>query len=317
MASILVTGATGRLGTALLPALLARGDKIRAVVRLGSTGSLPQGVEKVECDLSSSALPGQAFEGIQSIIHLAGLIGSHPYNELIASNANSTKNLISHCPSSVQKVVLASSISVYGQYAGQMVDEDFPLKTESPYGKSKLMAEEFARGYGDLLHLVFLRFGMIYGPGFQEGYFEVLRYISEGKMQIIGSGENRIPLVHASDAVAAILLAIDKPQARNREYNIVGAEQMTQKGLLTLAAAELGASPPRQHISPTVLSLVLGIGRLSGKKSLDPENIRQLSLDRAYSCERAKKELGWQPNVPLAQGMKEMVKLYKAKQTGD
>jgi len=317
MALVLLTGATGRLGRALLPSLLARGDTVRAVVRPGTQASLPAGVEKVEFDLSSGALPSSSFDGVRYVVHLAGLVDSHSYNELIAHNANATKELLSQCPSSVKRVVIASSISIYGEYSGQVVDETFTPKTESPYGKSKLMAEDFARDFCDSLPLVFLRFGMIYGPGFEEGYFEVLRYLEKGKMQIIGSGENRIPLLHSSDAVNAILLSLESNAPHCREYNIVGAEQFTQKQLLSLAAGALGVPAPEKHIHPAMLSMALAMQGLSGKKSLDPENIRQLTLDRAYSYERAKKELKYQPKVALAEGVREMVRIYKEKKPLD
>ncbi len=338
MALVLVTGATGRLGSSLVNALLARGHSVRAVVRPPSPGgqqgagvqqegrppsptaagsrqkTLPPGVEIIECDLSQAPLPPSAFQGVSFVAHAAGLVGAHHYEKLMAANAYAVKHLLSNCPSSVQKVVLSSSISVYGNYGGQLADESFDLKTESPYGKSKLMAEQFAKSYCDSLPIVFLRFGMIYGPGFEEGYFPVLRYLSEGKMMLLGSAQNRIPLVHIKDALSAFLLALDRRTLPCRAYNIVGGEQMTQEQLLRMAASELGVLPPQKHLSPSALSLLLKFQRLAGKTSLDPENVRQLTLDRAYSCKRAASELGWVPQVKIEQGMREMVKLYKAKE---
>ena len=313
MALVLVTGASGRLGSALVERLLSRNYSVRAVVRLGSSSPLPSGVERIEHDLAASPLPASAFSGVKYVAHLAGLVGSHSYYELLAANVNAVRNILSNCPPSVQKAVMASSISVYGEYAGQTVDETFAPKTESPYGKSKLMGEEAARSYS-ALPLVFLRFGMIYGPGFEQGYCPVLRYLSKGKMVFLGAAQNRIPLLHVSDAVSAIMLALEKPTPPCREYNIVGSEQLTQQELLCSAASELGVAPPQKHVPPSAISLLLKFQRLAGKTSLDPENVRQLTLDRAYSCERAKKELGWQPKVKLADGMREMVKLYLAKQ---
>lgn len=342
MALVLVTGASGRLGRCLARALLARGDKIRAIVRPGSasnvstaTGaqgaasaarmaggsaaSLPPEVEKFEWDLSSGPLPAQAFEGALFAVHLAGLVGDHPYGELVAHNAFATKNFLENCPSSLEKIALASSISIYGEYKGQTVDESFVPKSESHYGKSKLLSETFAREYCGSLPLVFLRFGMIYGPDFEEGYFEVLDLISRGKMQILGSGSNRLPLLHQSDAVSAILLVLERKTPPCREYNIVGSEQMAQKELLELAAKELGVAPPAKSIPPAIARLALlaqspfSMLGLAKKPKFSPENIRQLALDRAYSCERAKQELGFEARVKIADGLKEVVKVYLAK----
>ncbi|VVB99754.1 GDP-mannose 4,6-dehydratase [uncultured archaeon] len=312
MSLVLVTGAGGRMGSALLPALLARGDKVRAVVRPGSRHPFHESIECIEHDLSKAPLPSTAFEGVDKVAHIAGLVGSHPYNELMAANANATKNMLYFCPTSVRKIVIASSISVYGEYKGQVVDESFEARTESPYGKSKLMAEDFARDYVDSLPIVFLRFGMVYGPGFEEGYFAVLDYIKRGKMQIIGDGLNRIPLVHINDVVQAFLVALDKQSERGRAYNICGSEQLTQQELLELAAEALEMPAPTKHIHPAMISMALAMQGFTGKKaSLDPENIRQLTMDRAYSIERAKKELGWSPKVKAKDGISEMARLFK------
>lgn len=311
MALMLVTGANGRIGSALLKALLARGDSVRAVVRPGSASKIPERAEKFEFDLSNGKLPAAAFDKATHVVHLAGLVGEHPYGQLMLQNAFATKNLLASCPTSVHRVAMASSISVYGEYKGQTVDESFAPKGESAYGRSKLASETFARAYCSTLPLVFLRFGMVYGPGFEEGYFPVLDYIRRGRMRIIGSGSNRIPLLHINDAVQAILLALDKPTPPCREYNIVGAEQLTQKELLFMAAAELGVSPPSKSM-PAPIALLLAKARsLLSKPKFTPENIRQLSLDRAYSCQRAARELGFEARVKIRDGLKEVVMLYK------
>lgn len=323
MALILVTGATGRLGSLVVKALLARGNTVRAVVRPGSAGAsrLPQGVEKIECDLGVSALPESAFEGVGKIAHLSGLVGDYPYSRLVLANSFATKHLLAACPPEVEKVVLASSISVYGEHKGELVDEQVPPVCESPYGKSKLLGEAFAREYASALPIVFLRFGMIYGTSFEEGYFQILDRLAAGKMQILGDGKNRMPLLHQSDAVGAVLAALDSSKniASCREFNIVGGEKMTQKELLALAATCLDAAPPVKSV-PILLakagvflqSALSSIGACK-RPSVSLDNIRQMTLDRAYSCERARSELGWQAKVRLTDGMKEVVAAYRAK----
>lgn len=319
MALILVTGASGRLGKLLVSALLSHGELVRAVVRPQSTASLPAGVQRYQWDLSSGPLPPDAFRDVSKAVHLAGLVGDHPYGELVRQNAYTAKNLLANCPSSVQKVIMASSVSVYGEYRGRLVDETFPPKTESPYGKSKLLSETFARDYCASVQIIFLRFGMIYGPAFEEGYFGVLDYLSSGRAQVLGDGQNRVPLVHERDAVEAIMLALEKQVPPCREYNIVGRETPTQLELLGLAARELGVAPPGRRM-PVILakaaaaaaSYLSGLG-LAKKPRLTLENVRQMSFDRAYSRERARQELGFEAKVKLEDGMKEVVKAYREK----
>lgn len=311
--AILVTGATGRLGGVLTATLLQRKEKIRAIVRSKASPSIPPDVEQFEWDLSTGPLPALAFDGITKIVHLAGLVGEHPYDQLVRNNATATKNLLTNCPTTIQKIVIASSISVYGEYKAQLVDESFQPKTESPYGESKLISEQFAREFCPRLPIVFLRIGMIYGPGFEEGYFTVFERLQKGKMTILGDGKNRLPFVHAIDVVQAILLSLDANTAPCREYNVVGGETPTQEEVLSLAAEALGVPAPKSHTPLTLAKLGLSLLSLFSKPKFSAENISQLSSDRAYSSKRAREELGFEARVKLADGIKEMAMLYKAK----
>ena len=319
MSLVLVTGATGRIGSHVSEALMTRNDEVRAIVRSASKGTIPSGAEKFEADISSSALPPAAFDGVSKVVHLAGLVGEFPASELVRQNALATRNLLSSCPLSLQKFIHASSISVYGEYGGQVVDESFHPRPDSHYGKSKLLAEEFCSEYFKDFPIVMLRFGMVYGSGFEDRYFKVLEYIEKGKMKILGDGTNRIPFVHVNDVVSAVLAALDASAPSGSAYNIVGPDTRTQEEIYRAAAQELGVPHPKGHASPylakfAAMSLSAAASLSFGKPpSVTVEHIRRLTLDRAYSCEKAKKELGWEPKVKLEEGIAEMVRLYKSR----
>jgi len=323
MGKILLTGASGRLGCHALAALLARKERVRAIARPGGKNALPPGVERFVWDLSSAPLPRAAFAGVDRAIHLAGLVGSRPGRELMLSNAVATRNFVSSCPKKLSKLVVASSISIYGEYRGQVVSEEFRPKTASPYGKSKLAAEEEVRAHRRGIPAALLRFGMIYGPGFEQGYFSVFRFLAKGKMRIFGNGQNRVPLVHIDDAVSAILLALDAHLVSCREYNIVGGDAPTQEELMGMAAKALGVPPPSRHSSLLFVQSASAAGSLLSALGMgaplpfDPENIRQLTLDRAYSTERAHRELGFEAKVKLESGIKEMARIYLKKNNAD
>ena len=325
MGKILLTGATGRLGSHVLAALLARKERVRAIVRPGSKSKLPRGVERFAWDLSSDPLPYTAFIGVDRAIHLAGLVGSHPERELMLSNAVATRNLVSSCPQKLSKLVVASSISIYGEYDGQMVDEEFKPRTQSPYGKSKLAGEEEVRAHRRGIPTALLRFGMIYGPGFEQGYFDVFRFLKKGKMRIFGKGGNRVPLVHVDDAVRAVLLALDAHLISCHEYNIVGEDTPTQEELMEMAAKALRVIAPTRHSSLLLVQSASAVGSLLSALGMqnplpfDAENIRQLTLDRAYSTGRAHRELGFVAKVKLAAGIKQMAREYgnKKKEKND
>lgn len=319
MSLVLVTGATGRIGSHLVKALLAKGDNVKAVVRPGSSHSLSPGAEKLEFDLASGTLPESAFSGVEKIVHLAGLVGDCPYEQLIKQNAFAVKNLLCYVPSAVQRIVIISSISVYGEYKGQLVDEKFELKSESAYGKSKMLGETFAREYCGALPLVFLRPGMVYGSGFEEGYFPVLDYVKRGKMKIIGDGKNRVPLVHVLDVVQSILLALEADVPSCSTYNVVGSETLAQSELLAMAAQELGVAPPTEHVSIGMAKFLAGMRStlasigLGKAPKVSADNLRQLTLDRAYSTAKARQELGFEARIKLREGLKEVAKDFLSK----
>jgi len=313
MGKILVTGASGRLGRALVSGLVFNNEKIRAVVRHSASAVFTDAVELFAHDLSLAPLPASAFKGVDRVVHLAGLIGEYPYSQLMLHNAKATENTLANCPPSVKRVVIASSISVYSEYKGKLVDETFSTKTESPYGKSKLEAEKAARRHCPALPITFLRFGMIYGKEFTDGYFSVFSLLSKGKMSIIGDGKNRMPLLHVDDAVSAIILSLSAHTPPCREYNIVGEEKCTQEELLSIAARELGVPHAKQHMGRNFAifssSLISALPAFK-KPKFSSENIRQLSMDRAYSTERAENELCFKARVKLASGIKEMAGIF-------
>jgi nucleoside-diphosphate-sugar epimerase len=153
----------------------------------------------------------------------------------------------------------------------------------------------------------------MYGKGF-EAYFKVLKLIKDGKMRIMGNGENHIPFVYSGDVAKAIRSSITKG---NGIYLLVG-ECLTQNEVYSIAAKELGVEPPSKHLSPM---LSMGFAEFELLKStifktvpkFIPEDIAVLSSDRIFDCKKAKEELGFDP-TPLANGIKEMVALLKSQE---
>jgi nucleoside-diphosphate-sugar epimerase len=319
MADLLLTGATGRLGTALLPALYSYGYSVRALVRPGGR-STPAIAERFEWNLVNGPPPKEVFEGISRVVHLAALVGDYPLGVLMQNNAIGTKNLLSGCPQTVSKAVLASSVSVYGERPGKQLDENALLKPDTLYGKSKLMAEAYAREYSHHFPIFALRFGMIYGPGFTEGYYPVFERLQKGKMQLVGSGSNRIPLIHSDDAVRAILLALECKLPGFHPYNIVGSEIATQRELVKTAAESLGAIVPKGSVPAPIAKAGIAVRNALAKAgigkapSLTSDHIRQMAEDRTYSGARAEADLGFRARVKIKDGVKQMAGLFLAEQ---
>ncbi|MEM3030997.1 MAG: NAD-dependent epimerase/dehydratase family protein [Candidatus Micrarchaeia archaeon] len=305
----IVTGASGRLGRALLARLRGRAG-VRALVRSEEAArALPKGVEVFYGDVREE-LPPKAFAGVQVVFHLAAVVSPDASEEELREvNVEGTRRVLAACPKKLKRFVHVSSISVYGKRPGGVVTESTPFSPSDGYGWSKLYSEMAVKNFARVPWTI-IRPGVIYGKGFREGFFEVLSLLEKGRMPLIGPGDTFLPLVHARDVCDALLLAAKSESAVGRAYNIVG-EQRTQAEVLARAAKELGVPFPRWRIPAWAALGVVAALRALGKKKLSAEYVEVLAADRRFDCTKARTELGWKPKVGLEEGIKEVIEWYK------
>jgi len=319
----LVTGAGGRLGRYLVEAMLSIGWRVRVLHReFESQQQYPEGVQIVYGDLTKKASLEPAVQDVDYIYHLAALVShSAPINDLLEVNYRGTQNLIDVSRTrayTLKRFIYVSTISVYGKSMERLpADEETPLNPSDGYARSKRMAEGVVMQYSDKMPVVILRPAVIYGKSFDEAYLPVLAALERGKMPIIGSGDNTIPFIHATDVVRALLLAATSDRAQGNIYVIAPRERRTQREILELASKHLGVNPPRRRMPLWRVKLGLKIGRLLSiitrkRPKLLEEHLDTMAADRYFDTSKAEKELGFKPIVKLDDGMKEMVEYYKA-----
>lgn len=318
-----VTGGSGRLGRYLVKALLERGEQVRVLQHAGRKADFPEGVEAVQGDLLDRASLESAVDGADYVYHLAAIVDpGAPYDRLLDVNYHGTRNLLEACRSRayhMQRFVFISSISVYGKDPAEIpADEETAENPTDNYGRSKLLAEQAVGQYAEKVPYVILRPGVIYAPGFDEAYLPVLKALEHGKMRIVGSGDNSIPFIHASDVVRAMLLASRAEKAVGDKYVIAPAERKTQKQVFEIACRCLGVRPPGAHISAWLAKLNLKFARLAGaisgsRPKITEEYIDILASNRVFRTDKAKEDLGFEPKVALEDGIREMVDYYRSK----
>lgn len=295
-ANVYLTGATGRLGRVVL-------RETRAIPIVRSASGLEN---EVVSDFSSEHLK-EILKDADAVIHLAGSRDFLDKKKSWEGNVELTRRVVEAAPDSA-KVIFSSSVSVYGKKPAEApANEDTAVNPDTPYARTKLEAEKIVASHPN--HVI-LRIGPIYGRGFQE-YFKVLHLISKGKMTVIGDGSNRIPFVDVSDIASAIKNALEKG---NGLYVVVG-ECMSQNDIYAIAAGKLGVAPPQKHMPVFLASAyarfeLFRTERFGGKALFIPEDIAVLSSDRAFNCNKARRELGFSPKR-LEQGIAEMVAEYK------
>jgi nucleoside-diphosphate-sugar epimerase len=324
--TILVTGATGLLGSHLIDLLLARGGRPRALVRPGdcADGLKNAGVDVYLGDLCDRRALEAAMGGVTCILHCAARTGPWgPEGEYESANVRGLEELVyAALDAGVRRVVHVSSITVHGNDIRGEADETAPLRVESnPYSRSKVagerLLERLIKEYRAPVTIV--RPGWIYGPRDAASFGRFATMIQAGRMIMIGSGENHLPLIYVRDAAHGVLLAAEAGEAVGRCYLLVNDEPVTQRDYLSAIAAELHAPVPKRRI-PYRLALLLasvvetGV-RLSRRMQTPPltrYGIKLLGGENRFVIARARRELGFSPYVSLAEGVSHTAEWYRS-----
>ncbi|WP_121115359.1 NAD-dependent epimerase/dehydratase family protein [Croceibacterium ferulae] len=199
--TILLTGATGLVGTRLLPRLLAAGHTCRAIVRGGK--SAPEGAEAVAADLFDSASLAAALDGVSAAIHLAAVFRTPDEALIWKSNLDGARSLIAaveaHAPTA--RIILASTSHVYGRDQARPGREDDPVAPTQAYPASKVAAEQALRD--SRLTWAVLRFPFVYGDG--DGHLAAL---PGHAAQLDFHPAMRMSTIHHRDIATAMALAL-------------------------------------------------------------------------------------------------------------
>jgi len=232
--TILVTGATGLVGTRLLPRLVSAGLACRALVR--SAKDLPAGVAAVDGDLFNPDSLVQAVAGVSAIIHLAAVFRTTDDDLIWKVNLDGTRNLIAaakaHAPG--VRFIMASTSNVYDRDTSRPGREDDAADPKLAYPASKLAAENELRGSG--LNWVVHRFGFVYGD--KDGHMEALpRHVASAQWH----PAQRMSLVHHRDIATAMTLALTGAMDRH-VVNIVDEAPTSVYELAGLVGAAMAPS---------------------------------------------------------------------------
>jgi nucleoside-diphosphate-sugar epimerase len=302
--TILVTGASGRVGRHLVEALVERGERVKALIMDFDTA--PKNAEIVRGSLLDKNVAVEAVEGADVVYHLAAVLDyAAPKSLMFDVNVTGTKNLLE--ASHASRFIYLSSTAVYGYRANSLITEATPYAPSGFYGRTKLLAEKLVLDR----HGMVIRSPDIFGKGFQDGYEYVLMRLEKGTMPIIGSGDNKIHWIHINDLTDALLLAKDRGRP-GEVYLVAGKEAKPQKELLALLTKHLGAEMPSRHVPKYMASMMayyeVLVSRLRGSKpKVIPEYISKITSDRVFDTSKARRELGFEPRVGYDAAAKELV----------
>jgi nucleoside-diphosphate-sugar epimerase len=303
---ILVTGATGFVGRALVHRLLADRRTVRAAVRPDSA-ALPPDVEPVIVgDIGADTDWRTALAGVDGVVHLAArahiVHDSSPDAHALyrAVNTLGTLRLAEAAATAgVRRFVFLSSVRVHGERStGAPFNESSPLAATDPYGRSKAEAE---RGLAALaaaggLEPVILRPPLVYGPGARGNFARLVRLVERGVPLPLGAVRNRRSLVFLGNLVDAIVLSVDHPAATRETFMVSDGEDVSTPELIRRIARVLGKSTRLIPVPPAVLRLG---GRLVGRS----DDVARLLDDLVVDSSRIGERLGWRPPFTLDEGL--------------
>ncbi len=300
--NILVTGVTGLVGNLVARRLASQGHKVRGMVRNSQrTGTLREALnEVVEGDVERPETFEHIAEGIDSIVHCAGLVGSGRGTEddYMRINAEGTRSLLRVArEAGVQRFVFMSTVGVYGTHVfGGNIKEDTPYQSSTGYTASKIAAEQTLRAFG--VPYVILRPYWITGGGDRFLIPQVAYLLKNGTFTYIGKGDQEWSLSAAENVGQAAALAAVHPQAANRIYNVADAT-VKVKDTVDIIAQTLGVPQPTRHSSVVGAAFRSLLNR-------SPDNPAHMTVDLfsplfrsiTINSDRIRTELGWEPEVP-------------------
>lgn len=324
---ILITGASGFIGSFIVEEALKQGFETWAAIRKSSSKEYLQDerIHFIELNLSSKA---QLIEQLRPhqfdyVVHAAGVTKCLNKADFRRINTEGTKNLVDallDLQMPLKRFVFLSSLSVFGAIKEQLpyneIREDDTPKPNTEYGRSKLEAEKYIDSIGSRLPYTILRPTGVYGPR-EKDYFMMAKSIKQHIDFAVGYQRQDITFVYVTDVVQAVFLALEKGET-GRKYFLSDGQVYQSTTFSDLIHEELGRPWWLRITAPVwVLRVVTFfgeyIGHMTGKVTALNNDKYNILRQRNWRCdiEPARRELGFEPKVQLKEGVKTTIQWYK------
>lgn len=328
---ILVTGASGFIGSFIVEEGLAKGYKVWAGIRKNSSRRFLQDerIQFVELNLDNPVLLQEQITQHTSeygkwdcIIHAAGVTKCLDKNDFMRTNYEGTKNLIdtlAKTETTPGQFIYLSSLSVFGpirekQPYTPITDNDI-AQPNTAYGRSKLMAEAYIRRQKDLQYVIFRPTG-VYGPR-EKDYFKMAQSIKQHIDFSVGYKPQVITFIYVKDLVKAIYLAVEKRTAK-KCYFVSEPQGYHSRSFSDYIQKELGIKYVLHIKAPVwVLKAVSACAELIAQITKKPSALNNdkynIMKQRNWLCDTGKieEELGFSIDYNLEKGTHETIKWYK------
>jgi nucleoside-diphosphate-sugar epimerase/glyoxylase-like metal-dependent hydrolase (beta-lactamase superfamily II) len=325
--TVLVTGATGFLGGHLARDLAAGGFQVRGLGRNTTRGVQLEadGVSFYPVDLFNREAVRRACRGIDVVVHAAALSSAWaPPSEYYRVNVDGTAAVLEAVEAAgVRRIVHISTPAAVSRFADQFdvtEEEPFPAVHTSDYGASKAAAERLVSAVS-AVETVIVRPKAIYGPGDTALLPRLLHAAARGRLRIVGDGDTMTHLTHVSDVVHALRLIINSEHV-SKIYHVAGPEPVRLWDMIGELLPRVGLEPPVGRVSVAramraarMMEAAWRTLRLRGEPPLTRYKVSTVAYSQTLDTSRARRELGYEARVTLAEGFEEVVAAITGRQT--
>lgn len=331
---ILVTGASGFIGSHIVDRLLLDGHEVRALVRESSDLSfLP--IDKIEVFQGDLSKPEQALDGCGAIVHAAAKVSDWgTYDAFYEANVIGNRNLLDAAKCcGIKYVVMISSNAVLGE--DDCIDakkEDAPYKPKMSYllsgfscsmnyyreTKAQQEKESIAFCQDNKITLSVLRPVWVYGEReFHAGPYEFCKTVLSGVPALPMGRDNRLQCVNVKDVARAVSLVLTKQPDGVQVYNIGNEDVPKTRDYFNLYCKYLGKKPPRYlsfwwfYPLGVLLEVIAKLVRASEPYLLTRARVKFFYCNNIYDTSKAKEDLGFVPEIPLEDGVRDTVEWWR------
>lgn len=325
----LITGATGFIGSHVAEALARRHEAVVALVRRATDASWLEklGVEIVRGDLFDREALELACRQVAIVVHCAARVGDWgPVEEYRRVNVEGLRNLLEAARQvPLRRFIHLSSLGVYEARDHYGTDENEPLPEHhiDGYTQTKVEAERLLRQYQEQygVPVVILRPGFVYGARDRTVLPRLIHALEQGQIRYLGSGEEAMNTVYVGNVVQAVFLAAEKDQAVGQTYNLTDGQRVSKRQFFEELARAANLPPPSGKV-PRWLAQLIAVGmeawaRWRGDREppkLTRARVKFLGLNLDFSIEKARRQLGYQPEPALQKGLREAVAWFRQEQ---
>lgn len=322
---VLITGASGFVGSHLAEYLAGHKIKVKLLVRTTSRLLFKPNSFMELCygDVTDLDSLRRAVKGVRIIYHLAGLLRGADFSAYQKVNAEGTRNVCKAADGErgVKRMIYVSSLSAAGPSSlGGEIEETMPCHPVSFYGKTKRMGEVIALSYQKKFEVTILRPGAVYGPR-ETDIFEYFKMVNQGLAVNGGDGTQRVSFIYVADLVEAILLAAHSPKAKGQIFFVSDGKSLDWNGLFTSIGQALKKSYKIFNVPLGIVRIVAALGDCAatwtGKSFLPPivsgDKIKE-ALEPGWVCSNRKicRMLGFRPKFDLMKGLQKTIEFYRS-----